>query len=223
MTAEKLADLRKPFPAGTVGKLPKLTCSACAKKQCQVHSKSKCRECDAYISAAHIHLDFVGHAAVTDRLLNVDPLWTWEPIAFDDQGNPTLDREGNFWIRLTVCGISRLGVGDGPNMKERIGDAIRNAAMRYGVALSLWSKDELESGHTEVNDTPAEHNHAEQPQLPPTPGGMVDPGTAKNRLLKAFGGDVKAMNAAWGTRGHNLISEDELAGLEEQARQEDPA
>ena len=31
-------------------------------------------------------------------------------------------------------------------MKERIGDAIRNAAMRFGVALDLWSKEELESG-----------------------------------------------------------------------------
>jgi hypothetical protein len=30
-------------------------------------------------------------------------------------------------------------------MKERIGDAIRNAAMRFGIALDLWSKEELES------------------------------------------------------------------------------
>ena len=49
----------------------------------------------------------------------------------------------------TVCGVTRIGVGDGKSMKELIGDAIRNAAMRFGVALDLWSKEELESVHPE--------------------------------------------------------------------------
>jgi hypothetical protein len=42
-----------------------------------------------------------------------------------------------------VCGVTRIGVGDGKNAKERIGDAIRNAAMRFGVALDLWAKENL--------------------------------------------------------------------------------
>lgn len=113
--------LRQPFPKGVVGKLPK----------------------------GGTTLDYVGHAAVTDRLLTVDPEWTWEPMALDAQGLPALDQAGNLWIRLTVAGVTRIGVGDGKSMKERIGDAIRNAAMRFGVALDLWTKDELESGHAE--------------------------------------------------------------------------
>jgi hypothetical protein len=50
------------------------------------------------------------------------------------------------WIKLTVCGVTRLGYGDaqgktgGDAMKERIGDALRNAAMRFGAALELWHK-----------------------------------------------------------------------------------
>jgi hypothetical protein len=88
-------------------------------------------------------LDFVGHAAITDRLLAVDPLWTWEPFAVDDAGLPALDRAGNLWIRLTICGVTRIGVGDGKNAKEVIGDALRNGAMRFGVALDLWSKEDL--------------------------------------------------------------------------------
>lgn len=110
--------LRAPFPRETIGKLPK----------------------------GGVQLDYVGHAAVTDRLLSVDPEWNWEPMGTTPEGLPALDREGNLWIRLTIHGHTRLGVGDGRSMKEKIGDALRNASMRFGVALDLWSKDELESG-----------------------------------------------------------------------------
>lgn len=94
-------------------------------------------------------LDYVGHAAVTARLLEVDPLWTWEPFAVDEHGLPRFDHVGGLWIRLTILGVTRLGYGDtagkkGPNaVKEAIGDAIRNAAMRFGVALDLWTKDDI--------------------------------------------------------------------------------
>lgn len=116
LTEDKAALLRKPFPANVIGKLPK----------------------------GGTQLDYVGHAATTDRLLQVDPAWNWEPFATDANGLPAVDSRGNLWIRLTVCGVTRIGVGDGKSHKELIGDAIRNAAMRFGVALDLWSKDELE-------------------------------------------------------------------------------
>ena len=115
MTQEAATDLRKPFPRESIGKLPK----------------------------GGAMLDYVGHAAVTDRLLTVDPLWSWEPMALDDHGLPALDRAGNLWIRLTILGVTRIGVGDGKSAKECIGDAIRNAAMRFGVALDLWAKENL--------------------------------------------------------------------------------
>lgn len=148
-------ELRKPFPKEVVGQLPKVNCYNCTQatrnaksafdKHCDKHSMQKCSVCGAYITEGHIHLDYVGHAAVTDRLLEVDPQWSWQPCGTDDHGSPALDAEGNLWIALTVSGVTRMGVGDGPNMKERIGDALRNAAMRFGVALDLWSKEELES------------------------------------------------------------------------------
>lgn len=111
------AQLRKPFPKEVVGKLPR----------------------------GGIQLDFVGHAAVTDRLLTVDPQWSWEPLAVNEHGLPVLDDKNGLWIKLTIGGVTRIGYGDGPDNKQRIGDAIRNAAMRFGVALDLWTKDELES------------------------------------------------------------------------------
>ena len=149
MDAQQQALLRKPFPAASIGSLPRSTCRKCsdsARKRCEDHAwVSACPMCHGNHSSATLHLDYVGHAAVTDRLLAVDPGWSWEPFALDANGLPLLDSARNLWIKLTVCGVTRLGVGDGKNAKECIGDAIRNAAMRFGVALDLWAKDDLEA------------------------------------------------------------------------------
>lgn len=159
-------ELRKPFPAGTVGKLPK----------------------------GGIQLDYVGHAAVTDRLLEVDPEWTWEPLGVREDGLPATDNAGNLWIKLTVNGVTRIGVGDGKNAKECISDALRNAAMRFGVALDLWSKEELESTLADPslkNEKPSAAPAAPKPAVgidqPATSGNAVGitPGQAQLMLAKA--------------------------------------
>lgn len=116
-----LALLRVEFPAHQISKLPK----------------------------GGVMLDYVGHAALTDRLLDADPNWNWEPLALGPDGLPALDANNGLWIRLTVCGLTRLGYGHagakkgGDAIKELIGDALRNAAMRFGAALDLWHKGEL--------------------------------------------------------------------------------
>lgn len=123
MNPEQAKQLREPFPPEVIGKLPK----------------------------AGISLDYVGHAAVTDRLLLVDSEWSWEPIAWAEDGAPLIrygQKEASLWIRLTVCGVTRIGVGTAPPgafelEKQLISDALRNAAMRFGVALDLWSKEAL--------------------------------------------------------------------------------
>lgn len=150
---EALKGLREPFPAHQINKLPKPTISNDEWKKLP---KGQCKECGGYHATTKtIHLDFVGHAALTDRLLDVDPCWTWEPFAIGPDGNPVIDKDGGMWIRLTVCGVTRMGYGDaqgktgGNAMKERIGDAIRNAAMRFGAALELWHKGDL---HLEEED-----------------------------------------------------------------------
>lgn len=127
MNEEQAKRLREPFPKSAIGKLPK----------------------------AGMQLDFVGHAAVTQRLLEVDPEWTWEPVGFAADGLPAFDEHGGLWIKLTVCGVTRYGYGEpqGGDVYDRrkgaIGNAIRNAAMRFGVALDLWSKDDIHTTFVE--------------------------------------------------------------------------
>jgi len=151
MTEQTAAEiLRKPFKAEEIGKLPRVTCPKCSDRNCQEHQKRKCPECGAYVSERHIHIDYVGHADVTSRLLQADASWNWEPAAADEHGLPVFDTDAKgspvgLWIRLTVGGVTRLGYGSVPSgqpdaVKVLIGDSLRNAAMRFGVALDLWAK-----------------------------------------------------------------------------------
>lgn len=102
-------------------------------------------------------LDFVGHADITRLLLEIDPTWRWVPIAWDN-GRPAIHVENGMatmWGELTILGQARLGVGsvraDKVDLdKELVGDFLRNAAMRFGICLSLWTKQEWE----DLGDTP---------------------------------------------------------------------
>ena len=147
MNEEQAKKLREKFPSSAIGQLPR----------------------------GGVMLDYVGHAATTDRLLQVDPEWSWEPFSLDERGLPALDSEGNLWIKLTVCGVTRPGVGDGKTAKERIGDAIRNAAMRFGVALDLWAKEDLQS---QDGDAPVPRNE-QNGDLDEVPFGPEPPATTE--------------------------------------------
>ena len=108
-------------------------------------------------------LSFVGHADITRILLTIDPAWRWVPIAWDN-GRPAIHVENGIatmWGELTVLGQARLGVGsvraDKQELdKELVGDFLRNAAMRFGICLSLWTKQEWEDlGGKPSSVTPA--------------------------------------------------------------------
>lgn len=146
-----LALLREPFAANHISKLPKPTKAQTDAVKANFKAGIRCTLCGAWHHPDVVHLDYVGHAALTDRLLDTDPNWSWEPVAFRD-GLPAFDHTGGLWIKLTVCGVTRLGYGHaaakpqqdpGAREKEVIGDALRNAAMRFGAALDLWHKGDL--------------------------------------------------------------------------------
>ena len=80
--ADPLARLREPFPAHQVSKLPKETKSQADQRKAEQNRgnwPAICKVCGGRHHPQAVHLDYVGHAALTDRLLDVDPSWTWEP------------------------------------------------------------------------------------------------------------------------------------------------
>lgn len=153
--------LREPFAPHQISKLPKETRTQIEERK---NNRSamlfNCAICGGHHHKNAVHLDYVGHAALTDRLLDCDPSWNWEPMAFDESGAPKRDQSGGMWIKLTVCGVTRLGYGHadgksgGDAIKEVIGDALRNAAMRFGAALDLWHKGDLHAEPEEPTNKP---------------------------------------------------------------------
>lgn len=190
---EALQKLRAPFEANQISKLPKPTKAQTDMVKNDYQKGMRCQVCGTWHHKDVVHLDYVGHAAITHRLLDVDPGWSWEPLAMDANGLPLLDKDGGMWIRLTICGMTRLGYGDaegksGPSAtKERIGDALRNAGMRFGMALDLWHKGVLEM----------------EPE-------RFEPNNADKWVMKADSApDIAALEKVWTEGAADLVEKDD--------------
>lgn len=97
-----------------------------------------------------IELRYLSHIWVRKAFQDADPDWYWEPMGYDDRGQPVIERDSQgqpvgFWIWLHLLGTKMPGYGSvepgkRDAIKELIGDALRNAGMRL-VGGSLWVKD----------------------------------------------------------------------------------
>jgi len=115
--------LRKPFDPKQIGKLP---------------LKTK--------TGSTIYLDYVGHAAVVDRLNAVAPDWTLTLDRIVEADGHVLAAIGT----MTIGGKPMTEVGEptgqntyGQELQTALGNLIRRAAMRFGLGIDLWSKEEL--------------------------------------------------------------------------------
>jgi len=188
-----LALMRQPFASNQIGKLPKESKKQREEREANRALGINCPVCKGWHHKNAVHLDYVGHAATTDRLLDSDTNWNWEPIAWAEDG-PKFDNIGGLWIRLTVCGVTRLGYGNadkkmgadmGSREKEVIGDAIRNAAMRFGSGLEMWHKGDLhgpdapeprddeDGSGSPIDGHPADVRQRQDAAPPPPPAGRA--------------------------------------------------
>ena len=158
LNTEALKRLTAPFPDIEISLRPKPTKAQTEEVKRDFQKGIRCNLCGGWHHPNVVHLQYVGHAATTKRLLDVDIAWNWEFLHVDEKGFPEFDINGGLWITLTVLGVTRKGYGDaegktGPNaVKEVIGDAIRNASMRFGVALELWHKGEFKKDDDTASD-----------------------------------------------------------------------
>jgi hypothetical protein len=111
-------------------------------------SWQSCSVCGGWHARNAIHLDYVGHSDLTRALIEIDPEWQWEPVAFDEEGLPRVTQRGGMlvlWGRVTLLGKTMLAVGTCEVTKtdadkELVGDMLRNGGMRFGIFGALWSK-----------------------------------------------------------------------------------
>jgi len=73
--------MRTKFDDNQIGRLPKPTAKQTEEVRADYMKGIRCGECGGWHHPKVVHLDYVGHAALTDRLLDVDPSWHWEPLA----------------------------------------------------------------------------------------------------------------------------------------------
>lgn len=195
--------MRAPFEPNQISKLPKPTKRQTDEVKADFSKGIRCDLCGGWHHPKVVHLDYVGHAALTDRLLDCDPNWNWEPVAFDERGSPAVDANGGMWIRLTVCDQTRLGYGSadgkrgGDAVKELIGDALRNAAMRFGAALDLWHKGDLHG-----DDEPDQGQKPQQRKADPKPSQQQAQPTPEERMKRMDAAlkkcdDANALNELW--------------------------
>lgn len=164
--------MRLPTPPELIGKLPRPTE---AQTNCKYEQKRRCGICEGFHHPDVVHLDYVGHAAITNRLLEADINWNWEPLSFTETGIPRFDESGGLWIKLTIGGQTRLGYGNaakskyksiGDREKECIGDALRNAAMRFGSGLEMWHKGDLHAQVSQDHESGLESNSGPPEEVP---------------------------------------------------------
>jgi hypothetical protein len=219
----RLALLSKPFELDQIEKLPKqMKRGDDNRMACRAGTQASA---DGYycggFHARSIHLDYIGHAGITERLNEVDPWWTWEPMGYTPNGTPLI-ADGGMWGKLTVLGVTRIGFGDaggkspGPNaVKEIIGDFLRNAAMRFGVATYLWSKSEAAAAKKErEDDSPEPAAQAQQKPQGPDWEALFNGAKGNKERLRAL--RVQGRNANL-SRDFPMFAaiEQELAALEE--------
>lgn len=93
-------------------------------------------------------LDYISHAVVTDRLLQVDPAYEFVPLT-NEHGVPIVVLDGlnagdevGVWGKLTILGTNVIEFCSGKDLLDAYSRCLCRAAMRRGVALDLWIRDD---------------------------------------------------------------------------------
>lgn len=122
---------------------------------------------------------YLQHTDVYGRLDSVDPSWSSQVTNTMVIGNAVFVR-----VRLTVKGVSRENVGEGEDEKSALSDAIKRAAMLFGVGRYLYDTETVWVDYNDQTDrhrvfTYADHKIASQKRgIAPAPVAPTPPRAA---------------------------------------------
>lgn len=126
LTKEDLAILSKPFPDDIIG--------------VKVNNFNKER-------TKALLIQYLQHTDVYNRLEEVDPAWSCET------GQPQfIDKTIAIPMKMTVKGVTRENVGEGADYKSAYSDAIKRAAMLFGVGRYLYDAQQVWVPYNEQTD-----------------------------------------------------------------------
>lgn len=123
-------------------------------------------------------MSYISHGLVNERLNDADPGWSSKTVAVHTYTAPdgVLHCAG-VTIELTVGGVTRAESG-GPQrqdgfaneIKNAFSDALKRAAMRFGVALGMWETLVDAEGDEDYSDAPVDRPTARsEAKAAPTP------------------------------------------------------
>jgi len=156
-----------------------------------------------------VQLRYLSHIWVRKALQDADPDWWWEPMGYDSDGQPVIerDKEGNavgLWIWLHVLGTRKAGYGSvepgkRDAVKELIGDSLRNASMAM-IGGQLWVKDKPDKPKRQTSKE-REIQHLREQLDPPASGELHEQKAAGkdfyDRMVSEYG--EKVVNDALAT------------------------
>lgn len=126
LTKEDIKNLSAPFDEATLG----------------VKVQSLSKQKDKAMLVAYLQ-----HTDVYVRLEQVDPAWSSTVVHEERTSDMVYVR-----VRLTVNGVSRENVGDGEDPKMATSDAIKRAAMLFGVGRYLYDAETVWVPYNEQTD-----------------------------------------------------------------------
>lgn len=124
--------LKKPFDEKTI----------CVKVQSRSKDKTK----------AGLVL-YLQHTDVYDRIEAVDPAWSCEITG--EQHFPAADASDDWFViraKVTIKGVARENAGEGRDKKSATSDAIKRAAMLFGVGRYLYDTETVWVPYDEKHD-----------------------------------------------------------------------
>ena len=124
---------------------------------------------------------YIQHTDCYSRIEKVDPAWSSTIL-----GTQMGAKSCYVWVALTILGVTRSNMGEGEDLKSATSDAIKRAAMLFGVGRYLYDSEPVWVEYDDSRDWNRVYTYADyergrkqdQPRVPVGPAETSSPAPA---------------------------------------------